>query len=517
MNVLGLNLATGLGAGRSSRVAIDADFGTGAFVLDGRSHASEAAFLASAGATRTGDLIAFGPYVETNAANLVANGDFTGGTLSGWSSVLNGGSTATVVGGLARLSSDGAAGIGGGGAGMLQAVPTEAGQGYVLEFTRTGGAGSLRVGSTSLGVDLATVSPMGNGVNVVPFGARGASSHVYMFRSAAGNADIDGVSVRAASPFRGFSQKGCIIALEATTPAVASGEKCVLALHNLGNHDVIAVFWDAAGAVRLRVTAGGVVQADLNLGTVAGNTSFSIRVGLSENRFLAQLNGGVVREDTSGVMPGVVHLRLGESPVAGTAWGGGIGRVRIEKGFSLARFFAPVAAVVAIGDSFMGGATGVVMPTTLQTMLGRTVINGGVGGSDMAGIRDRLRDPANAHMRDKTLVLWDGDENGFADVASYCDQIAEIVAALGHQRFLLVPPCVSAGQTDWSVQNAIRNEFVTRWPGHVIDWRDHLTIGGGVLDASMFVNLPTDPVHLSQAAMTLMAEALATAISGRGW
>lgn len=495
---------------------LDADFANGRFRWDGLSFDNETAFLAAIGGSKAGAQRTFGPYVDPAAVNLISNGTFDT-DLSGWTPVLNGVSTAAVVSGAAHLTSDGTSGTGAGGAGITQAITTEVGEGYLEEFTRAASQSGSRLGSTALGFDLGGISANAAGANINAFNGRTTTSHIYHFRTGSGSSDVDNVKVRKAAPFKGFVQNGNIVRIAATTPAAASGEKCVFSYYNSPTHDIASVFWNASGELRVRVTRGAVTQADLNLGVISPSSAFELLVSFKLNAFYAQLTGGpTVQLDLSGDHPGVCFMKIGESPVASTAWDGSIGRVRIYAGGGADLFYSlQPTAIHAEGDSFIGGAGGINLPTTLQGVMSRPVYSTGAGGNTMDQISARLV-AAPAAIKDKVTVIWDGDNNSMTTVSAYADLLA--IGLAGISRFVVLPTCVSRGQSDVSAELAVRDEFLARWPNNFIDWRNVLPMNGDVPADAMFrATDGSDNIHLSQAAMDLMAVAIASFITAKGW
>jgi hypothetical protein len=77
---------------------------------------------------------------------------------------------------------------------------------------------------------------------------------------------------------------------------------------------------DTNGEVHVIVTAGGVEQADLDLGAVAVLSSFIVTVRFGEDDFAASLDGGAVVADVSGTMPTVDTMRIGHD-TTNNQWG----------------------------------------------------------------------------------------------------------------------------------------------------------------------------------------------------
>lgn len=71
---------------------------------------------------------------------------------------------------------------------------------------------------------------------------------------------------------------------------------------------------DATGDLHCIVTAGGVAQADLDLGAVAGGADFSVAFAWASDDFAASLDGAAAVTDTSGSVPsGLTTMRFGHS------------------------------------------------------------------------------------------------------------------------------------------------------------------------------------------------------------
>jgi hypothetical protein len=77
---------------------------------------------------------------------------------------------------------------------------------------------------------------------------------------------------------------------------------------------------------RLTVNDGGVEQANIDAGTVAAATDYRLAAAFKLDDFAASLNGASAVTDTSGTMPTITHLRIGNSK-AGNVYNGAIARI----------------------------------------------------------------------------------------------------------------------------------------------------------------------------------------------
>lgn len=105
-----------------------------------------------------------------------------------------------------------------------------------------------------------------------------------------------------------------------------TGTRPILSLDDTSADNQIRLY--ASGAdLKLTVTAGGVTQADLTLGTIAADTAYKAAFSCRANEFRAVMNGGSEQLDAAGTMPAVTTLRIG-SDVAGNYQNGHNARTR---------------------------------------------------------------------------------------------------------------------------------------------------------------------------------------------
>jgi hypothetical protein len=77
---------------------------------------------------------------------------------------------------------------------------------------------------------------------------------------------------------------------------------------------------------RLTVNDGGVEQANIDAGTVAAETGYALAGAFKLDDFAASINGAAAVTDTTGTMPTITHLRIGNSK-AGNIYNGAIARI----------------------------------------------------------------------------------------------------------------------------------------------------------------------------------------------
>jgi hypothetical protein len=293
--------------------------------FNGRSYATEAAFLTAAGGVTSSNARVFGPFVDPTNTNLVTNGTFDTDT-TGW--------TASLSGAIASVSGECQLTIGAINSSFAQALNTTA-LGRAFRGTGTGRRGttlntiqfSASINSTLTGgkadSTIATTNPttqslLFSGVNnTTYYGARNTSA------SGDGNTAIfDNMSVVEVWPFQGWVHSSIVVLVEATTPTAAGVDQVIWQSDVQTERDRIRlVRLTADNHIHLIVTSNNVAQADLDLGAVADATAFSIAFSCGQNSFSASLNGGVAVTDSSGVCPGAGIMQIGRS-FTGNSWTG---------------------------------------------------------------------------------------------------------------------------------------------------------------------------------------------------
>lgn len=96
------------------------------------------------------------------------------------------------------------------------------------------------------------------------------------------------------------------------TPSTISGTRAVLdANDNTANESIR--LQNVSADPFFTVTDGGVDQASIDAGTVAANTNYKIAAAYEVNNFAVSLGGGTVGTDTSGTLPTVTQMQIGNS------------------------------------------------------------------------------------------------------------------------------------------------------------------------------------------------------------
>lgn len=245
---------------------------------------------------------------------------------------------------------------------------------------------------------------------------------------------------------------------------------------------------------------------------VPAGTVLSVELGCTADACLVAVDGGhrMIAKTL------LIHNgeNMGEAQARDRAKTDALLAARAEAAARLAAMGPIVSPDVRLeGDSYMGGACRVDIASSIEAALGRDVVSTAVGGSEMAGARDRLLARENRGLRRRITALWDGSQNGFRTAESYADEAAEGIAALEHDRFIIIPAAVPAGSSNPTQQLAIAEEFKRRWPDNYLDWRSFIPNTDGVINADQMC----DQVHLAKPALDAMAEGIASFVRQRGW
>jgi len=172
------------------------------------------------------------------------------------------------------------------------------------------------------------------------------------------------------------------------------------------------------------------------------------------------------------------------------------------------------------GDSLTqgsGSSGGFTAPNNLATKSGFTVFNGGVGGETSSQIKTRF-DAGLSIYGTRNTILWVGHNNRLDPTTVKAD-IAAMIAALGHPRFLVLSVTNQNFSTEWSGTanyNTIMQlnaDLKSTYPNNYLDVRSYLVTKGtgsaqDLIDLSHDAipsSLTTDGIHLNNAGYLLVS------------
>jgi len=171
----------------------------------------------------------------------------------------------------------------------------------------------------------------------------------------------------------------------------------------------------------------------------------------------------------------------------------------------------------AWGDSLTVGTGGTPYTTPLATSTGQSVYNGGVGGETSTQIKVRML-AATARLGNFTII-WAGRNNFNAPTVVKAD-IAAMVAALGHQRYLILSVLNQSvaleysGAADYLTIVQLNADLAALYPDNYLDIRAYLVsqynagIPQDVIDFGRDVppsSLRSDAAHLNTAGYAAVA------------
>lgn len=473
-------------------------------------YGSEALLLAAVNGTKSGLTRKIGPFVR--GAEIVSNGGFDT-DISGWNANY---ANQPIVWDAGRLKITNATGATAAIA-FWANVPFDTKRAYQVGYNVISGSTNNRM--VAQRADLVTIlrTPIGPnvglGAKVATMSARTNAGALFLRADSIPNTSsviFDDVTAKEAVPFVGWNIGGYRQRVSARTPTSISATQVLMVTTDdlqiggaTGNtvQDRVRLEYRTDNHLHLIVTTATSQQCDVDLGAVALDTDFSVELRVGLTLVSARLNGGSYASATLAFgAPGVAVLRVGASS-AGETWTGSIYGVAV---WALGR-----TSIRFEGDSYIGGAGGVGMPLSYSAVADRIVTATGVGGSDMDGIKSRMLDANNAELLAATTVFWDGSPNGLTTVAAYCSLLQDCINALGHSRFVVIPPAIG----DNTLKTQIRDEMLLRWPNNTYDWRPYILNAGGVIDATRF---QSDGVHLNATGMGEAVTGLKAFMDARG-
>jgi hypothetical protein len=443
----------------------------GTYALNGKEFGSEAEIMAALGASVTGSIVNMEGYVSTDAVNLLSGVDFSVGQ-QGFTVLQD--ATAGTSAGYLTMTLGAASGVS---SGLARKMVVEPGKAYkfsaTLRSSVTGGALSLvLVNRTDFAagryLSKSIAGTTDSKISVVGAGGFGDAMYVGMFHLPDSPSGLTGymrdVSLVETSPGPGFPSGNASVELWGVTPGAVPAAGQVQILHQIdggGEGDRWRVEWRNDKSVHATAQIGGgagtpAPTADIALGTLEVSTAFHLIAGMSATALRGAINGAGAQVDT--ILPvGAAALRIGRDSANGSQFLGTITGKIISAGVETLEWMKartkPVMQqsgpllIVAHGDSYSGQGTGYAAPLAeLMVPDGNggmrrrfDVMRTGVGSSTFEDQYNLLIGNAAA-IKDRTLIWWDGSENGHVN-GQWTTEFAQfqaVVAALGHTRILYV-------------------------------------------------------------------------------
>lgn len=177
--------------------------------------------------------------------------------------------------------------------------------------------------------------------------------------------------------------------------------------------------------------------------------------------------------------------------------------------------------IAAWGDSLISGGAGsdgIIDQLTESFGGAKTVYNGGVGGETSTQVRTRMLAATDKH--NDTTVIWVG-QNNYNAPATIKSDVAAMVAALGHDRYVILSLINGDDSVDWEggaayeYKIALNEDLAELYPNNFLDVRTPLVAAYNpnssedVTDHNHDVvpsSLRGDAIHLNEAGEAIVAE-----------
>lgn len=444
-------------------------------------YADEAALNTALGVTKSGEARSYPVHVAPGATEIITDGSFAGGGLDSWAS----GPAYTSNGSVAVVSNQLVASRNGAAAAYRCSRPVtlETTKAYRLTATRVGTTGSLTsaylaaAGGGDLNASI-SVGAFSNGALELDFAPSVTSFFVGLNTSGAvssvGTLTTDDYSLKECAPLAGWVQGGFSVEINATAPNGHAAVQCIACFGDdggasgLGTRNSVRITRNTAGNIIVDVHNNASSQASLNLGNVADNAAFNVRIAVTNNRFSGSLNGGTVVTDTSGTLPPLAGMRLGRDSAIGSiaAWGGTIQSVTLwPEALADAELPNPFDAITVLGDS-----RAVAIADDLVTATARATSNQATGGQDFAGTLTVAQGLAS-YLRLRNVVLVQYRNTG--ETLQQClDGLRGIIAAIGHERIYIEPMWPAITESQQAIVDGYNAALLGEFAAYSLDAED---------------------------------------------
>lgn len=183
------------------------------------------------------------------------------------------------------------------------------------------------------------------------------------------------------------------------------------------------------------------------------------------------------------------------------------------------------------GDSFTNGTGASSYNTRYPTLVAnsfsrpRSFVNAGIGGETSSQILTRVQ-AFSANYKTATQVIWAG-RNNYTDTVQVKADIAAMIAAVGHSRFLVLGILPNSGQTapDLATLTQLNADLATTYGAQFIPTLAPLQAAnnGSVQDLADVAagytptSLRSDALHLNDAGYAVIAPLVYALLATYGW
>jgi len=508
------------GALRRTVPLIEVDRVNGVYKARGVIYASELAALQSLdpAATQSGQVAAVGPVVVTGAPELVVNGDFATGDLTGWASKFgSGGPPSFAVSAGSMLCT-----VNGATQSRIEQIPGFLpGESYLAgaDLTRNGADVFLSViqeASYSFPATVSLGKTSSNGTATVRGSFVAQQSRSFLgIRQNLGTGtswNADNVSVKLCRPTNAGWQRKHRWRVSATAKVLPTNNELLFCLTNpatgaANNYEYLAVYRRSSDShIIIEQGSQSFVQGSLktmfsvDLGAVADGATFTIEVEVC-NRIRARLGNGAFVQAPASPPVNYPILCIGKAFYAGTTtWTGTIQSYTVDQPASLAD---SAMSIIGVGNSLPTGnnsnPTAGVTSFAWGPYLTRVNLAGaawynnmGRPGATSAQIRNGLVDQSDATYADylerqpqatdprTVLVVWTSEND--SDAATCIQNTVDIVnkwkAINGpNARFIVVEPLLWAnpsGHMSWATAGDITAGYRSAFGANSFDLKERV-------------------------------------------
>lgn len=333
----------------------------------------------------------------------------------------------------------------------------------------------------------------------------------------------DDASVKEVLPLEYYNYAAVSGIISGVTPDSVPGATTTILQGDTNRQNFrLSLVWDNSSHLRLIAVAQNIEQANLDLGTVATSTAFTVRFSSTANSFKANLNGGSLVTDTSGQHPAIAYIRIGKSFI-GEDWTGEVSRVTLFPDvMSDADFVDPELSFMIFGDSTANGDGNGGATTTWHYVLrnsyapARSVAEAAQGGENSTQMLARVA--ADTDHREWTTIFMDLPNTG-EDASTYIQNVKDSVAYLDTDRWFVMPPAqnspggtpLNSSSTVATIQSALLSDSF--FSGHTFSSTTQAAYLADVNDDDM----RSDYTHFNAAGAAVQASYIKDFLDLMGW
>lgn len=486
------------------------------FKVNGTDYASESLATAALDPNRviSGITTVLGPVIVSGAPEMIVNGDFATGDLSGWT-------TTQASGGPATFSYDSGTGslkcvVNGATQSRAEQFPQFlAGESYYIQgdLTRNGADISLLVGTESTYSFIPTIGTSqmvnGTGHKVSPFTAAISRSRIGIRENVNTGTDwhTDNVSLMLCRPVNAGWQRKHRWVVSAVAKVAPTNNEWLFCLTNNAsasttNYEYLAVYRRASDGhiiveqqSRVGYSGSSVIFFSQDIGAVADGATFTVELRVA-NRIRATLNGGASQLMPASQPANYPIICIGKAFYGGTtAWTGTINSYQIDQPGAV---FDSAFSIIGYGHSLIWGSqASPIMGATGASWAARLVRdnlggaawynNMGRPGATSAQLRNGIVDQSDASFVDylehqpayddprTVLVFWGAENDGDTSaIQNTRDIIAKWRSLNTAGRFIVVEPLYWSDLHNKTQADAVTAQYRADWGTNSFDLKGYV-------------------------------------------